>query len=109
MKKLLTIGILSLGLISAPSLAQAEHGGEHGKKGGFFEKMDTDGDGAISRAEHDAQSAERFKKMDRNGDGKVTKEEMEANKAEWKKMREEKRKGVKPGDETLPVEKPVTE
>lgn len=111
MKKLLAIGLLSLGLITAPSLANAEHGPDHGKgkKGSFFEKIDTNGDGVISKAEHDAHSAERFKKMDRNGDGQITKDEIEAGKAEWKAKRDERRKGMKkPGDETLPVETPVT-
>lgn len=40
-------------------------------KAGGMMKADTDGDGAISRAEFDAQSAARFAKMDANQDGKI--------------------------------------
>jgi len=43
-----------------------------------IKKIDTDGDGAISAAEHDAASAQMFEKMDANGDGNVTAAEMKA-------------------------------
>lgn len=41
-------------------------------------RVDTDGDGKISRTEHDAMSAKRFQRMDTNGDGTVDKTEMAA-------------------------------
>jgi hypothetical protein len=57
-----------------------------------MKKADTNGDGAISRAEFDAQSAERFAKLDTNKDGKIDAAEMQAqrDKASYamKKMRE---------------------
>lgn len=37
-----------------------------------FERMDTDGDGAISAEEMAAQTEERFAHMDRDGDGQLT-------------------------------------
>ena len=43
-----------------------------------IKKVDTDGDGAISAAEHDAASTQMFTKMDANGDGNVTAAEMKA-------------------------------
>ena len=43
-----------------------------------FQKMDTDGDGFASRAEHATQASEIFAKMDANHDGVVTPAEMEA-------------------------------
>ncbi|MET3930979.1 Ca2+-binding EF-hand superfamily protein [Lysobacter sp. OAE881] len=43
-----------------------------------IKKLDTDGDGAISAAEHDAGSAQMFTKMDTNGDGNLTAAEMKA-------------------------------
>lgn len=45
---------------------------------GPWQKADTNKDGAIDRAEFDAQGAERFKAIDANGDGFVTSEEMKA-------------------------------
>ena len=51
----------------------------------IFKEMDTNGDGAISKAEFDAFHAKRFKEMDSNGDGKITLDEM---KAEHKKLLE---------------------
>lgn len=109
MKKLFTIGLFTLGLALAPTLAHAENheGGDH-KKGGFFEKLDTNGDGSVSKAEFTAKSDERFAKMDTDGDGNITKAELDANREKYKKMREERKAKDKAGDETLPVEKPVT-
>jgi EF hand len=44
----------------------------------WLQHVDTDGDGAISRAEYAAQSDARFNRVDANGDGKVTEEELDA-------------------------------
>jgi Ca2+-binding EF-hand superfamily protein len=46
--------------------------------GGRFAKLDTDGNGSVTRAEIDARSAERFAKLDGDRDGFVTKAEMTA-------------------------------
>jgi len=40
--------------------------------------MDTDGDGAISRAEWDSAQAERFARLDADADGSLTREELRA-------------------------------
>lgn len=93
------ITTLATGAIALSSgAAMAEHHDKDGKgghhKGKFFEKMDTDGDGQISKAEHMSAAEERFAKMDANGDGVVTKEElhekMKKMKGKWKKHKEEK-------------------
>ena len=52
-----------------------------GKRGGHIQKMDTNGDGAISAEEHAAGAAQRFAIMDTNGDGKISADEM---KGHWK-------------------------
>lgn len=49
-------------------------GGPGGMPGGM--KADANGDGVITRAEFDAQSAARFAAMDANKDGKIDKSEM---------------------------------
>ena len=65
----------------------AYHAAKMGGKGGDkmkmtsaekIKKIDTDGDGAISAAEHDAASAQMFTKMDADGDGNLTAAEMKA-------------------------------
>jgi len=43
-----------------------------------FKSMDTDGDGAVSSAEHAAGAQKMFTKMDANHDGAVTAAEMDA-------------------------------
>ena len=85
--------VLLSALIGTASIAHAEgerHRGPHGEK--MFEKIDTDGDGAISKAESMAFHEARFNEMDANKDGKVTKEEgkahFEAKRAEWKAKRD---------------------
>ncbi|AZG13116.1 EF-hand domain-containing protein [Cupriavidus pauculus] len=61
--------------------------GEHGHHGGgkmWMKSVDTDGDGAISKAEADAL----FNKIDTNRDGKLDKSEMAAyRKTQWEQRR----------------------
>lgn len=94
MKKFLMLSVAAVAL-SAPA-AFAEEGKEgkpHHHKGDFLEKIDTDKDGAISKAEFITFHEARFDEMDKDGDGKVTKEEGDAHRAGWKaKMKEERAK-----------------
>lgn len=56
-------------------------GEAHGSEGRCgIERLDTDGDGVVSRAEWDAagKPAERFQEVDSDGDGRITAEEAEA-------------------------------
>ena len=65
---------------SGAALAEHHEGGDghkKGKKGHYFEKVDTNGDGQISKEEHMTAAEERFTKMDTNGDGAITKEEVQ--------------------------------
>jgi hypothetical protein len=88
MKKLLTL--LALALVSTSVLAN-DHEGKGEKKGAgkWFEKTDTNKDGAVSKEEARAAQDEKFKKTDANNDGKITKEEMQAHR---EKMKEERKK-----------------
>ena len=66
-------------------LASGVQAGHHeGKKGMMFEKMDTDKDGKVSRAEAMQKATERFEKADANKDGYITREEMEAMKEQYR-------------------------
>jgi hypothetical protein len=106
MKKLLAFTAIAV-LAGMPMALADDHDGK--KRGGYdrgakmFEKMDTDGDGQISRAEFDAFHGERFNKMDANSDGYITTEEAAAVREEWKeKMKERRgeRKGGKRGGQS---------
>lgn len=46
----------------------------------WFSKIDTNGDGMISKEEHTAFSDSMFTKADTNGDGNISKDEMRAEK-----------------------------
>ncbi len=114
MKKLLMLSVAALALsVSAAFAEEGIEGRPH--RGDMFEKIDSDKDGAISKAEFTAFRDARFVEMDKDGDGKVAKEEGEAHRAEWKaKMKEEhaKKKAEKAADapaETPPVETPAAE
>ena len=86
MKFLISSGLLACLLaISSPWAIAAHHkqSASFGHK--LFERFDSDGDGAISAAEHEAAIAEmseqrrqRFAAMDTNGDGSVSKDEARA-------------------------------
>jgi hypothetical protein len=61
--------------------------GKHGRAHGMLKQMDTDGDGAISRAEFDAHRLSRIAAMDADGDGYVSFEEMEAHRQAQREQR----------------------
>ncbi|MDY6943452.1 MAG: EF-hand domain-containing protein [Pseudomonadota bacterium] len=61
----------------------------------MFERVDTDGDGKISAAEHAANAEDRFKRMDSDEDGYLTREEVDAAaKKAHKRIQEHKPKGA---------------
>jgi hypothetical protein len=70
-----------------PCNGQAAYGpGAGGRMGGprharMLKQVDTDGDGRVSQAEHDAMAAKRFGRFDTNGDGNVTRDEFVARSA----------------------------
>ena len=105
MKRTLLLSMIAAGALAAP-LAFAEDGksGDHGKKhhkGHMMEKVDANGDGAISKDEFMARHEEMFNKMDADGDGSISKEEMKAGmEAKREKMKEfrEKRKDRRDAD-----------
>lgn len=72
--KLLAAGCL----LGAAPLVQACDVGHHGEHGNcYFNQMDKNGDGAVSKKEFDAFHDEHFKALDANHDGKLTQDEME--------------------------------
>ena len=80
-----------LGLSATAAMAEHHEGGAH-DKGKMMERIDTDGDGVVSKAEFMAKHEEKFTKMDKNSDGNLSKEEMEsareAMKEKWKDMKD---------------------
>lgn len=99
--KILTGVTLAAALATGSVVAMAASGDDatprHGKwgHGERFDMMDTDKDGALSKAELSARGDAMFAKMDIDGDGVVTKEEAtkaaEARQAERVAKRAEKR------------------
>lgn len=75
MRKQLLFTTLALTLIAAPAMAQG---------GKMFEKHDTDGDGAISKAEFMAVAEARFATMDGDGNGAISQDEAAAARAKMK-------------------------
>ena len=71
---------LSANLARAATEASDEHmrGQHHDQMDGMmFKKLDTNGDGVISKAEFNAFNARHFKELDTNKDGKLTLEELQ--------------------------------
>lgn len=93
----LSFGILSFGMafaalvgLSTTAQAQDEKPARHGMM-----KMDTDGDGSVSRDEFLAHHKSRYAKMDTDGDGVISDEEKAAAKEARKAKREEHRAKMK--------------
>ena len=79
MKKIILAALaLSLGA-AAPAYANMNHA-KDGKamEDAWFKKLDTNGDGVITKEEHDDFANKMFLDADTNGDGKITKDEMHA-------------------------------
>mgnify|MGYP003663424176 CR=1 FL=1 len=77
MKRKIIVGSL-IAALTVPVLAIAATDGD-GKahhKGGMFERLDTNGDGALTFEEMTAKSTERFSKLDEDGNGTISIEEM---------------------------------
>jgi hypothetical protein len=81
MKKLL-MSVAVLAFLASPALA-GEKGGHKGPK------MDTDGDGLVSKSEFLDAQEKRFDEMDANNDGKIQKEEFKAAHEKWRDKRKE--------------------
>jgi|GEM_PF-1190241 len=97
MNKYVMIGALAM-TMGITGIAQAdEHKGKDFEKfqHKMFEKMDTDGNGSISRDEFMAVHEEKFTMMDTNGDGELSMDELKASrekmKEKYKSMRKEKK------------------
>jgi hypothetical protein len=91
--------ILGVALVSAiamsSGLALARTGaGGHGQHG--FSRVDTDKDGAISKAEFAVGRDKMFQKFDANSDGSFTREEATASAEAWRKKAAETGKTVSP-------------
>lgn len=71
---MLAVSIL-IGTTASTSFA-GDHRGHHDKHK-RFEAMDTNKDGNISKAEHQAWGQQKFQKIDANGDEMISKEERE--------------------------------
>ncbi|NSL85299.1 EF-hand domain-containing protein [Chitinophaga solisilvae] len=90
MKHFLVAGMLAAALISVKTYAQEQPQQQRPKhdREGFFKKIDTDGDGKLSKAEVDTAAdkdgkgftrlKEKFGAIDSNKDGFIDKEELKA-------------------------------
>lgn len=85
MKKALMMAV-ALTVFTAPAFANEEK--LQDKVDHKFMEADTNKDGMISKAEHDAKAEEMFKETDTNNDGSLSKDEVTA---EMKKKWEEKK------------------
>ncbi|MEO7623387.1 MAG: EF-hand domain-containing protein [Gallionella sp.] len=81
MNKIIThlAAIVYVALCTNAARAETEASGlHHGEKDGMmFQKLDTNGDGVVSKAEFNAFNARHFKNLDTNKDGKLTPEELQ--------------------------------
>jgi Ca2+-binding EF-hand superfamily protein len=85
----LTASFLAAGAASAasPTPGDAAPGSKHAEwRQQLFERIDTDHDGAISRAEYQAWIDGRFSRLDANGDGVVDADEIAASPATAKRV-----------------------
>lgn len=75
-----TLAVLAIGAatLGVAGFAYADHHRQGGGKEMMLQKLDTNGDGEITKAEVDAHKAARFAKADANGDGSLTLAELDA-------------------------------
>ncbi len=98
--------------LALPVMAHAEHKDGHDgpppaeKQEPMKMRLDTDGDGAVTKAEFMKAQEERFADMDADGSGSVSAEEMKASWDRWKTRRNELREKAK-DKAPPPAEKPA--
>jgi hypothetical protein len=95
-KTLLMAAVLAVAAL--PALAEDDNaaGGHSMKHGNWgIEKLDTDKDGNISKAEFMADAEKHFDNLDANHDGMVSKDEIEARRAARQEKMKEKKEGMK--------------
>jgi hypothetical protein len=83
MNKLLPLMAAFCMTVSLPALAAMGTGDKADKAekaDRYFQKMDTNSDGKISKSEHDAYGQKMFSESDANRDNMLTREEIQANK-----------------------------
>ena len=93
MKKLVMISAVMTLCATAPAFANMhkgdmDHVDHKAMEDGWFNKIDSNGDGYISKEEHDTFGEKMFRDADTNGDGRISKDEMHAYK--MKEMKEMK-------------------
>ena len=94
----MTAGVLSFGMgVAIAGGPMDDHGKMHEKA---WEKLDADGDGAISRQEFIDRAGKRFAALDEDGDGEVTKAEWKSKLGEMKEKMRERRQMHKQGRES---------
>ncbi len=71
-----TAALASPFILNANAFPGGGKGGKFGEK--FIERMDTNGDGAVTQAEIDAKHAEKFAEFDANKDGQLSEAEFSA-------------------------------
>lgn len=85
-RRFLTVAATCAALVSATAAhaqTPAANGAQRGQRlqqleSEMFKRMDTNGDGVISKQEFMEQAEKRFKRLDANGDGQITREEIES-------------------------------
>lgn len=110
MKTAIALVLAATVFAAGPALADKHGGpGHKGDRGArYLEKMDTDKDGKISRAEAVKAAEDRFDAGDADKDGFITADEMKAqHEAMKKKWEEKKAMGENAGPDAKDAPKPV--
>lgn len=82
-------GVLAMGLLASPVLADHKNGGEH-YHGKWLEKLDTDGNGSVSLEEYQAKHTDWFNQADTNGDGELSADELKTAQQDRREKMKEK-------------------
>lgn len=84
----ITIGALSLSATAVMAMGGHDEGHQKGK---MMERIDTNGDGVVSKEEFMAKHAEKFDKIDVDGNGSLSKEELKEAHGKMKEKRSQMR------------------
>lgn len=89
-----TLVVASLLALAPMALLAANEGHRGGDRGDMFKKMDTNGDGVVTKDEVQAASADnmgkRFEALDLNHDGQLTQDELARGREQWRAAMKEK-------------------
>jgi Ca2+-binding EF-hand superfamily protein len=83
-KVLISVTAITLFAMSSHAVMAEDVVSKKPKRVGWFDRMDSNNDGVVSKSESNTFNDERFKEMDLDADGNISRDEMNAHRTKYR-------------------------